>query len=162
MEQTLQDFRDLKGIFHDFVKNGAPEQGAILQEKFNQAMTASFNSLHEKNLQTGELEEAHCTCGNTNPNDTSGLNSTYSLNDFLLDVKFPTTTTTTIEGGESTTTTTAGLEEGPTEQYKLNQLEFERQERLLKEYQEALTFTPSTNGLSRRRVAESSIAPPAA
>lgn len=149
MEQTLQDFRDLKGIFHDFVKNGDPEQGAILQEKFNQAMTASFNSLHEKNLQTGELEEAHCTCGNDD--DTSGLNSTYSLNDFLLDVKFPTTSTTTMEGGESTTT--AGLEEGPTEQYKLNQLEFERQERLLKEYQEALTFTPAT---------KSSIAPPAA
>jgi hypothetical protein len=65
-----------------------------------------------------------------------------------------------MEGGESTTT--AGLEEGPTEQYKLNQLVFEREERLLKEYQEALTFTPSTNGLIRRRVAESSIAPPAA
>jgi hypothetical protein len=147
MEQTLQDFRDLKGIFHDFVKSGTPEQGAILQEKFNSAMTASFNSLHE-NLKTGELEEAHCTCGSGGDDDTRGLtNTTYSLNDFLLDVKFP--TNTSVEGGAST----AGLDDGPTEQYKLNQLEFERQERLLKEYQEALTFTPPS---------KASIAPPAA
>jgi hypothetical protein len=150
MEQTLQDFRDLKGIFHDFVKSGTPEQGAVRQEKFNSAMTASFNSLHE-NLKTGELEEAHCTCGSGDEDDTRGLtnNTTYSLNDFLLDVKFPTNTSAAEGGGAST----AGLDDGPTEQYKLNQLEFERQERLLKEYQEALTFTPPS---------KSSIAPPAA
>ena len=117
--------RELKGIFQGFAKARNATEGLKIQEQFNKTMTKVFQEAHQGD-QTGNLEQPCCTCGGED--DTEGLNSTYSLKDFLLDVDFK---------GEGT----AGLQEGPTEQFKQNQLEFERQERLLKDFDKALTLT---------------------
>lgn len=150
MQARLQELRSLRGTFKDYIQSQPTDLALGIQENYNRAMEEVFVDLHQQHAEStaaaertrgginGAAPGLMCSCGGTD--DTRGLgegNDTYSLNEFLLDV--------VVQGqGEKT----SGLLDQQqvtvvSEEYKRNLLEFERQDALLKQFHDALSFHSS-------------------
>lgn len=121
IQDKLNTLAELKRRMIDAIQLDKNQSSAMkAQQEFNDAVKEEFQKIHEE---TKGLE-CECACGGE---ETDGLDntSTYSVDDFLINLDF-------------STTTTEGLQE--MDQVTKNQLEFERQEELLRKYTQALSI----------------------
>lgn len=138
-DQLLADLADLKrlgGDLHQFLQTMPVALGKEIQEDYNGAATDTFHLIHEDYNTSGGVV---CACHDDD--DTRGLEGhNYSLDEFLVNVDFDKLEAAqqAAKLAETANATTAGLEEQVSDQYKENQLEYQRQEALLKQFNESL------------------------
>ena len=135
LQADLADLKRLGGELHQFLQTMPVALGKKIQEDYNEAATDTFHLIREDYNTSGGVV---CACHDDG--DTRGLEGR-SLDEFLVNVDFDKLEAAqeAAKLAETTTATTAGLEEQQvSEQYKENQLEYQRQEALLKQFNESL------------------------
>jgi hypothetical protein len=136
LQADLADLKRLGGELHQFLQTMPVALGKEIQEDYNKAATDTFHLVHQDYNTSGGVV---CAC---HEDDTRGLEGhNYSLDEFLVNVDFDKLQAAqeAAKLTETANTTTAGLEEQQvSNQYKENQLDYQRQEALLKQFNESL------------------------